>query len=137
MNYKFEYQLSENDYFEFNKYHLNNSTDSKMGLLLQKISLPITFIIILLFNIMQGIDKIQILIFFVVFTIASILWILTSKKTNERILKRYINFIKKHSKLPYSESAVMEFYDEYFIEKTQTTKSKIQYKARMKFLIAR
>lgn len=43
--------------------------------------------------------------------------------------------MKKNGKAPYSEHSLLEFYDDYFIEKTENTKAEIKYDAVFKIRV--
>jgi len=43
--------------------------------------------------------------------------------------------MKKHGKLPYSNASTIEFYDDYFIELTENTKTEVKYDAVLKIRV--
>lgn len=129
MKYKFECNLDDKDYYEFNKYHFLNSPDMKKSNFIWKISVPIFFLIILLYSILNNYDKLYILVSIFLFSIASFVWCWSYKYLTILFLKFYIKLLKKNGKMPYSSNSTVQFFDDYFEEVTTDTKSEIKYTA--------
>ena len=129
MKYKFECNLDDKDYYEFNKFHFLNSPDMKKSNFIGKISLPVFFLIIVLYYILNSYDKLYILISAILFTIASLIWVYCDKYFTMVLVKFYIKLLKKNEKMPYSSSSIVQFFDEYFEEITPETKTEINYTA--------
>jgi len=134
--YKFECNLDDKDYYEFNKYHFLNSPDMKRNNLIGKISLPLFFLIILLYYIFNNYDKLYILVNVFLFSISSFIWCWSYKYFTIVFLKLYIKILKVNGKMPYSSNAKMQFFEDYFEEITPDTKSDIKYSAILRISIS-
>lgn len=129
MLYKFECRTTDKDYYEFNKYHTTNSPDVKKSRFIGKLYLPAIFFIMFIYYIIRGYDLYTISFALILFTIVSIIWIFSLKPLSLFFLKLHIKFMKKNGKLPYSDQATLEFFDDYFIETTENTKTEVKYDA--------
>ena len=97
-----------------------------------KISLPLFFLIILLYFIFNNYDKLYIMINIFIFAISSFIWIWCYKYFIIVFLKFYIKMLKKNGKMPYSNISTMQFFEEHFEEITPNSKSDIKYSAILK-----
>lgn len=129
MLYNLECKLSEKDYFEFNKYHMSDSDDMKKLNLIVKLCLPAVFLIELIYFIIRGDDIYSLVIALISYVVAFVAFIAILKPVSLWLTKLHIRFMKKNGKLPYSDLSIMEFYDDYFVEKTANTKTELQYDA--------
>lgn len=129
MHYKFDITLTDNDYLDYNLFHQIRSpygkkTINKFRILLTVI--PLVFIVSILigdnFSKDAFIDCIPNAIVFVVFQ-------LFLNKLMAAVLKGHIRFLKKTGKMGYSPKAVMEFYDDTFVEITPDEKTERKYTA--------
>ena len=127
MHYKLNCKITEKDYYEFNKYHSITSPDIKKLRFIEKLFVPVAFLFMIAYYFLRGDDWYLLLFGFVVFSVISVIYILSLKPISLLILKLHIKFMKKAGKLPFSENSTLEFYDEYFTESTENTKTQIQY----------
>ena len=135
MLYKFECRTTDKDYYEFNKYHTTDSPDVKKSGLIGKLYVPVIFFIMFIYYIIRGDDWYTLSFALILFTIISIIWIFSLKPLSLFFLKLHIKFMKKNGKLPYSEQATLEFFDDCFIETTENTKTEVKYDAVFKIRI--
>lgn len=135
MLYKFECKITDKDYYEFNKYHMTDSPDVKKSGLIGKLYVPVLFLLIFVFHIIRGDDLCSLAIALIVFSIMSVIWIFSLRPLSLFFLKLHIRFMKRNGKLPYSDFATLEFYDDYFTERTENTKTEVQYGAVFKVRI--
>ncbi len=135
MLYKFEYKTTDKDYYEFNKYHTTDSPDVKKSGLIGRLYVPALFLATFIYYIFRGDDWYSLLFALIIFSSISVLWFFSLKPISFLFLKIHIHFMKKNGKLPYSEYASLEFFDEYFVEKTENTKTEVQYSAIFKVRI--
>ena len=125
----FEYKitLDDNDYLIFNQYHLLNSNSGKKYLKTTRFFVPFIFFMFVVIFCIAGADFELILIEAILMTILSVLWIgfsekLILKSMNKRILK-----MKRESRLPYSNEAILKFDEEKIHEITPNTENKTYY----------
>ena len=135
MLFKFECITTDKDYYEFNKYHTTDSPDVKKSGLIGKLYVPVIFLIMFIYYIIRGDDWYSLSFALILFTIVSIIWMFSLKPLSLFFLKLHIKFMKKNGKLPYSNYSVLEFYDDYFVEQTENTKTEVQYDAVFKIRI--
>ncbi|MBS3990678.1 MAG: YcxB family protein [Erysipelothrix sp.] len=125
--FEFKIALDEDDYLQFNMYHLLNSSNGKQLLLLYRLIIPlISFISITIF-INEDSDLQFVLIATLVSVIISILGIIFSKKVIFMFLKKGIQNLKKEGKLPYSKNTILKFDDDFIYEFTHNAENKTKY----------
>ena len=129
MIYKCECKITDKDYYEFNKYHIVASPDAKKSGLIRKLYVPVLFLIMFIYFIIRGDDWYSLSFAFVIFSIVSVIWVFSLKPLTLFSLKLHIRSMKKNGKLPYSDYSILEFYDDYFVEKTENTKTEVKYSA--------
>ena len=135
MLYKFECKITDKDYFEFNKYTTVDSPDVKKHTLVSKLLIPIILFIQFMVCVIRGDDWYYLSHDLVIFIVVSVVWFFGIMPFCLFVSLHSVKSMSKHGKMPYSESAVMEFYDDCFIEITDDTKSQIQYDAVFKVRI--
>ena len=129
MLFKFECITTDKDYYEFNKYHMTDSPDVKKSGLIGKLYVPVIFLIMFIYYIIRGDDWYTLSFALILFSIVSVIWFFSLKPLSLFILKLHIRFMKKNGKLPYSNYATLEFFDDYFVEITENTKTEVKYDA--------
>ena len=132
MLYKFECRTTDDDYYEFNKYHITDSADAKKMALIEKLYAPAIFFIMFIYCIIRGYDWYILAFVFILFSILSVICFFLLKPLSLFFLKLHIRFMKKNGKLPYSDYATLEFFDDYFLETTENTKTEVKYDAVLK-----
>lgn len=135
MIYRFECKTTDKDYYEFNKYHTTDSPDVKKSGMISKLYVPALLLIMFIYYIIRGDDWYTLSFAFILFSAVSIVWFFSLKPLLLFFLKLHIKFMKKNGKLPYSDLAILEFYDDYFLEQTENTKTEVQYNAVFKVRI--
>ena len=127
--YQFKYTLNDNDYFEFNKYHLSNAPVNKKGLIVLRIMIPVIYILFLLLSLID-VENFNEYVFIgqaVVCIIVSLAWFFLVKPLYTFLLKINIKLMKKYGKLPYGKDVLICFDEEFLIETTEKSESKIKY----------
>ena len=132
MIYKFKIKTTDKDYYEFNKYHSTDSPDFKKSRLIGKIYVPAIFLVMFIYYVIRGDDLYSLSFALIIFSIVSLIWCFSLKPLSLLFLKIHIRFMKKNGKLPYSNYATIEFYDDYFVEITENTKTEVKYDALFK-----
>ncbi len=132
MNFQFKVTTTEEEYFDFNKFHALRSEYGKKQLMRMRIFTAIPFILGMGFfafpmikNGYNPFDLIGLLFLAAVFASFEILL----PRLIEHSVKANIAALKKNGKLPYSASSLLEFHDDKFIEITETNKTEQSYSA--------
>jgi len=86
---KLEYEITKQDYIDFNIYHMNHSIAMKHSLFIQRFLIPIMFLILPMF--LVKVTDIPLSYWFGVFIISSILWIIYYPKFFEKCIERNIS----------------------------------------------
>ena len=123
--YQFEYSLNDNDFWEFNKFHMQSATSLKKQINRMRLMIPMIFAILFFAFWARGnAETVVLLIIAAVYTIISIIMFFAIKPMVMRSTKRRIKFMKKQDKLPYPEHVIMKFEDDLFIEITKDQETK-------------
>ena len=127
MEFKFDFTLSEQDYMDFNYFHMFSS---KVGVKLYKrlrwltsglfLAVGVLYLLLYGFNV-DGLTYLG------VFGVCAAIDWFACKPTLRATLKRQVKFNKKQGKLPYSPEASMTFEEDCFAERTETNKSEYSY----------
>lgn len=135
MLYRFQTKINDKDYYEFNKYHSVDSPDVKKIGLIGKLYVPAIFLLMFIYYIIRGDGWYSLSFALSIFGIISVIWFFLLKPLSLLFIKIHIKFMKKNGKLPYSNYATLEFYDDYFVEITENTKTEVKYDAVFKVRI--
>jgi len=125
MNYKFEFKITEQDYLDFNKYHMFNAPAMKKQMLPFRLIIPILFVFISFFQ-FQGFDS-DFIRRTTIGIIGSIAWFFISKFTFISSIKKNIKNMKKDGKLVSNENTTIQFHDDFLIDITGATETKMGY----------
>ncbi len=125
--YQFNYQLSDSEYLEFNKYHLYNDPTNKKRAMRLRLVFPITFLLMLLVLLVNNEDSSIIVGSIVFFTVLSVGWGFLVKPYLFFVTKGYIKALKKTGKLPYAKDIQMQFEENDIYEKTDVAETKMNY----------
>ena len=107
--YRFEYDITEQDYFEFNKFYMLNSKTHKRTILIYRcLGFIISLLAILIF-IVANAETGLIVLESILLGIFSILWFSFGKRTYFKKLKKQFSKLKAEDKLPYSEKGTLIF----------------------------
>ena len=127
MNFNLKISLNDDDYLDYNIFMNFKSPYGRKNIIVSRVLILLIFLIPIVVNLGYGgftvhsfINIIPYLILLAVFQILfKPLWIWT--------LKGHITSMKKKGKLPYTEDAEIEFYDDCFVEIAKDSKSEIKY----------
>ena len=129
MLFQFQTQVSEQDYIDYNKFHMFRSPYGKKIMRAMRIFcavLPGSVALFYLIDALRGnggwFGVILFLAMLAAFEVLLVPMMSASIKAN-------INKLKKTGKMAYSPSAELTFYDEYFVEITEINETKVQYSA--------
>ncbi len=107
--YRFEYSITEQDYFEFNKFYMLTSKTHKRAILFYRCLGFILSLLIILIFIITNAESGFIILESICLGIFSIIWFVLGEKTYFKKLRKTINKLKKEDKLPYSEQGILIF----------------------------
>lgn len=124
MQNQFTYTLNEQDYLDFNLFHLYKTPANKKDLLLSRILTPVAFMLVaFLFSELLDAPALS----YGVFGLLSFVWLVHFRKIKNKEVKASIKHIKKTGKLVNQNEATMLFEEDFFIETSEDTTSKINY----------
>ena len=126
MNFKFNVNLTEQDYINFNKFHILKSdfgkkTNKHFKIIIIVLLIIATIITFIMNGIKVGIAGL------LVFSLIGILTLLLTDKFLFLSTAATVKSLKKTGKLPYSPSSVVEFDEEGYIESNETEKNERKY----------
>lgn len=121
---KIEYELTKEDYLNFNLYHLNHSKMIKKSLFIQRYIVSIVFLIVPF--IFSSITEMPLYVYFPVFALIWLLWIIFYKKYFDRIaIKRIEKMLNEGKNLCLLGKYSVETNEDGFIEICPNGESKI------------
>ncbi len=129
MNYKFDITLTDSDYLDFNMFQATRSHYGKKQIKSVRMFLTIITAVYLLVVLVGGGFSKESILHSIPTTVVLIAMQLFVNKFYLWILKSSIKNLKKTGKMGYSPKAVMEFYDDTFVEITPDEKTERKYSA--------
>ena len=121
--FKFKYQLNEEDYYEFSKFHMYNSPLNKKRIARMRFLCP-AFFMMLSFLIYRATQN---PVSYIIGGAISLLWIVFYEKLCTSALRKNINGAIKSGKLPVKNRSVLRFEEEGFFEKTELSEIQFPY----------
>ena len=109
---KVHVKLKDSDYLKFSEYQLTRSKQGKRTILLQRLSLPLVSLAMIIGFIIFHASTKALIIEIVTLTIASVIWVTGSPGMLKSNVRRDFYKKKNSGKLPYCESSVLDFGDE-------------------------
>lgn len=91
-----EYEITKQDYIDFNIYHMTHSVSMKRSLFIQRFIFPIIFLILPI--LLVKITDIPLWYWFSVFTISSVLWVIFYPKFLRKSVERKISKLLEEGK---------------------------------------
>ncbi len=128
MKFTFNIEMSNQDYYEYNKFMFLKSAYSKNAILLYKVLITVVFAAIILFELFDGKFTAYAFISAIPAAVLMVVW-LQFDKIYCAALKSTVKHMAKKGKLLYSEHSYMEFFEDYFTEVSDTEKSEKKYTA--------
>ena len=129
MKYKFQIHLDDNDYLEFNKFHVLRSQYGKKQIINLRVTMCVITLAMVLISLVTGSFSIDSFISVIPLLLIITVFQISLKKITVSSLKATISRAKKKGKMPYSPSSVMEFFDEGFMETTKEQRIEQKYSA--------
>ena len=124
--FEFDYTVSEQDYIEFNRYHMQKSPAGKRSRSVVLLMMLAAFLIVLVVNLSSdGFEgSIPVLI---IFGLAGLFMLLQMGPMMRWNAKMSIKFMKKSGRLPYDNQVNLRVENDFIIEKTPMTEIKTMY----------
>ncbi|MBR7116480.1 MAG: YcxB family protein [Clostridia bacterium] len=129
MNFRFETTLTEEDYFNFNKFHMLKSPYGKKTVNSLRVSITVMIIAFMFISVLFGDFSLESWLYTIPLLILLVLFHVFMPNYLTFIIKGQIKQMKKSGKMPYSKESVIEFYDESFSEATEDNKTEMKYSA--------
>jgi hypothetical protein len=131
MKFKFNVNITQEDYIELNKLVMTETPDgkksSKMSNLIFILFCVIAVLVVLTTYNFSGEAFIAVGVLIIAFLLVNLT---LNKKINNLAVKVTVKSLTKiKGKLPYSENSVLEFYDDFFVEITDENKTESKYSA--------
>lgn len=127
MSFCFNVNLSQNDYLDFNIFVLFRTPAGRKQIMSMRAFIFLMFGAVGVAYFFISESFFQTLFFELLMLIVLGIFQLNLHRVYTFILKKQIKSFKKHGKIPLSESSVLEFYDDFFAEKTEDNRSEVKY----------
>ena len=128
MNFSFDVKFGDEEYLEFNKYHLFYSKPNRNVLKKRRIFfLVVTLIYAFLAVICLKFELTFADVACIIVTLIFLLECIFAKQRLVGMLKRTLKRMKKHGKLPYIAESTVEFYDDKFISRSENKTTEMPY----------
>lgn len=125
--YRFDYDITEQEYMQFNEYHLLNSPSGKRTLLLTKCMGFIVSIAIIIAAGIIGDDKGQLLMNAVFLAVFSIIWFARGKHIALKNMNKQLKKLKKEDGKLYSNKGTIIFDDKLITDMSEDKELKTPY----------
>ena len=127
MNFKFNIQLTEQDYLDYNTFWSLKSPYGKKTMTGIRVMMAIAFGLLILATLLEGDFSSETWTSISLYVILLVVFQLTYNKIYKAFLKGYIKNLKKKGKMGYSPNATITFLDETFFEETPENKTEAKY----------
>lgn len=127
MLYRFDVNLTEQDYFEFNRFHLFTSHYGKKQFEKSRILISMIPLILRFASYVLSGFAVENLAVCIVYILLSVFIFFISKPLVWFVSKLQIKHMKKQGKLPFTPASTLEFYDDSFVEITPDNKTESKY----------
>lgn len=124
---KYNIDLNDNDYIEFNYSYLKHSKIGKYSLLATRISFPFAMFIFVLALLIIDIERGLVFTVTMVAVLSTVLWWFIVPAMMRWNIKKNIKKIKKDGKLPYHEKTSIEFLDDRIVETYEQGENIVKY----------
>lgn len=131
MKFRFNVNITEQDYLNYNSFWMLRSPYGKKQMLTLRLAVTAIFVILIFitcFGFAEGYIA-DTLLSIIPLGVFLILFHIFLNKLYSVFLRVHMNALKKKGKMGYSPSSIMEFYDDHFVETTVDNKSENKYTA--------
>ena len=128
MQFEINMKITEQDYLEFNYFHLIESAQGKKALMKRRVLTAVLIallsgLVLMLAN--WGVyGNVAYLAFVGVYTIIDMLLM---KKSVKRNIRNSVNHMKKEGKLPFDEESKYEFFEDVYVETSRNSRTELKY----------
>lgn len=129
MKYKFQIHLDDNDYLEFNKFHMLRSPYGKKQIMSVRVSVFVVVFAMVFISLITNNFSLDSFIAVIPALAVLLIFQMFLNKIMASTLKNSISQARKRGKMPYSTSSVMEFFDDGFMETTKEQRVEQKYSA--------
>lgn len=118
--FQWTYELSENDYYEFNRFHMYHAPMSKKTVWVGRFLPPACYMLIafVFFRATHSWTYVY------TFGVVSIAFVLFYRQICDASLRRRLKRIKKHGKLPFESRVSLEATDDHIVERADSGEKK-------------
>lgn len=127
MSFCFNVNLSQNDYLDFNIFVLFRTPAGRKQIMSMRALIFLMFGAVGIAYFFMSDSLLQTSIFEVLILIALAVFQLNLHRFFTFTVKKQIKALKKCGKAPFSENSVLEFFDDFFTEETNDSKSEIKF----------
>ena len=129
MQFRVNVNLTDEDYYEFNKFFQFCTPAGKKQFFKVRILATLIPVLFLLVELIAAPSEEFYIIAVVMMLLLSVVMFLISKPMFWAIAKAQLKKMKKSGKLPFSYLSTIEFYEDYFVEYTQQRRTQEMYSA--------
>ncbi len=127
MKFRLEISLCDEDYYAYNEFCIIRSHYGKKQMLTYRILLSLIILLFPISSLLYSGVNFEFVVSAVVYAILIILLNIFFNKIFARSVRSVVKKQKKTGKMAYSQSAVMEFYDDKFTEETELSRGEQSY----------
>ena len=125
--YKISYTLSDDDYYDFNKYYVLSIPQQRRQLRAFRFGFPSISLVIMFIAIRSIWSSPHIYFIYAIIAGLSLAWIIAFSRIIDFSMRRQIAKMKKQGKVVYDKSVALAFGESSFAEKTPESEAVIQY----------
>lgn len=129
MKFRFQLIFNDNDYLEYNKFHLLRSPYGEKPRKSMRSMITVMMAAFAIISLIFNGFSLSSLLYVIPLFIIWILFQLFMDKFLISTVKTQINQLKKNGKLPYSKISILEFYEKGLVEITEDNKTELKYTA--------
>lgn len=124
--FEFDYTITENDYWNFNRYHALHSPAGKMTLLVLSLIIPVLLLMQLVVDVLKGYGE-YIIGVAIIYAVFSGIWALLLRPIMLIGVRLNTMLLKKCGKLPYDSQINLRFDEDFIFKKSPFTEIKMSY----------
>ncbi len=127
MNFRFDVTITDEDYFDFNKFWMLRSHYGKKQTIFLRAVIVLFFTVFIAVNLKDGGFNSESVVVSVFALVMLVLSQVLFSSIYGAFLKSHLKSLKKKGKMAFSPTSVIEFYDDYFVETTPLNKNEQKY----------
>lgn len=127
MRFRFNITITENDYLEFNKFHLLKSQYGAKTRMSMRVMISVVLAAFAVVSLILEDFSARAVLYVIPLFAIWLVFQLLMKSFLISLVKAQIKQMKKSGKMPYSSRSIMEFYEKGFVEITESNKTEQKY----------